>query len=70
MEKSVLEVNVDDLNTGGVYSLVKNVIENKDESVHIDIASIEKFDKQEHIDELNKYGTEVFWIGGRKNKVV
>ena len=70
MEKSVLEVNVDDLNTGGVYSLVKNVIENKDESVHIDIASIEKFDKQEHIDELNKYGTEVFWIGGRKNKVL
>ena len=43
MEERILEINVDDLHHGGVYSLVKSVIQNKDDSNIIDIASIEKF---------------------------
>ena len=44
---NVLEANVDDLCSGGVFSLVKNVIKNKDSAVHIDIAAIEEFEKKE-----------------------
>ena len=44
MSKKVLEVNVDDLNMGGVYGLVKNVIiNNNNKNIQIDIASIEHF---------------------------
>ena len=42
----VLEVNVDDLHTGGVYSLVKNVIEHSSKEIQIDIGAIEKFVNQ------------------------
>ena len=44
MISKVLEINVDDVGYGGVFSLVKNVIENKPESLEIDIAAIEKFE--------------------------
>lgn len=45
MEK-ILEVNVDDLYSGGVFSLVKNVIINKPHSLQMDIATFEKFEKK------------------------
>ena len=48
--KMVLEVNVDDLNMGGVYGLVKNVITNNfDRSIKIDIAAIEHFANTKNI---------------------
>lgn len=39
----VLEINVDDQHSGGVYSLVRNVIENRGEGITIDIDAIERF---------------------------
>ena len=46
----VLEVNVDDLHTGGVYSLVKNVIEHSSKEIQIDIGAIEKFVNQKNVE--------------------
>jgi glycosyltransferase involved in cell wall biosynthesis len=66
----VLEVNVDDNGHGGVYSLVKNVIEHKPEGLHIDIACQEPFEKQANIDALNALGTQVYYVGRPGNKVI
>lgn len=66
----VLEVNVDDNGHGGVYSLVKNVIEHKPEDLHIDIACQEPFEKQANIDTLNAMGTQVYYVGRPGNKIV
>lgn len=59
----VLEVNVDDLHTGGVYSLVKNVIEHSREDIQIDIAAIEKFVNQRNIEYFGALGSKVHYIG-------
>ena len=61
--KKVLEVNVDDLYSGGVFSLIKNVIANKQCDMEIDIASIEQFEKPSNVDELHSYGAHVHYIG-------
>ena len=45
----VLEVNVDDQGNGGVFSLIKSVIENKPDDLKIDIAALEPFEKKENI---------------------
>lgn len=66
----VLEINVDDIGNGGVYSLVKNVIENKPKSLQIDIACQEPFEKQENLDYLKKWGTTVHYVGHAGNKIV
>lgn len=68
--KKVLEINVDDLHAGGVFSLVKNVIINNKNDIKIDIASIEHFTNQSNIDLLNSYGSDVYFIGSDKNKLV
>ena len=47
----VLEVNVDDTGYGGVFSLVKGVIAQKEQGECIDIAAIEKFENQSNIDD-------------------
>lgn len=66
----VLEINVDDQGFGGVYSLVRNIIMNKPADIPIDIACIEEFEKQENIRELNSYGTNVFYVGYKGNKII
>lgn len=66
---NVLEANVDDLCSGGVFSLVKNVIKNKDSSLHIDIAAIEEFEKKENVETLSNYGCKVYYIGYKENKI-
>jgi len=68
MNTKVLEVNVDDLNMGGVFSLVKNVILNRDPDIQIDIAAIERFANVEHKRMFQKLGTEVYDIGYDGNK--
>lgn len=69
--KMVLEVNVDDLNMGGVYGLVKNVITNNfDRSIKIDIAAIEHFANTKNIELFNKRGTQVFYVGYDGNKLL
>ena len=65
----VLEVNVDDTGYGGVFSLVKGVIAQKQQGECIDIAAIEKFENQSNIDDLNKYGCKVNYIGFTGNKI-
>ena len=71
MEKKILEVNVDDLNMGGVYGLVKNVIiNNENRNIQIDIASIEHFANRANIDMFNSIGTHVFYVGYEGNKLL
>ena len=66
----VLEVNVDDNGYGGVYALVKNVIAHKPDSLQIDIACQEPFEKQENIDALNAMGTQIYYVGCSGNKII
>lgn len=66
----VLEINVDDQNSGGVFSLVKNVIINNKSEVQIDIAAIEAFENKENISLLNSFGCRVFQIGAQRNKLI
>lgn len=68
MVSKVLEINVDDLNMGGVFSLVKNVIIHNHDQIQIDIAAIEKFSSQENVQLFKKYGTEVYYVGYEENK--
>ena len=65
----VLEVNIDDQGNGGVYSLIKNVIENKPENLEIDIAALEPFENTSNIKYLNKLGTNVHYVGYMGNKL-
>ena len=59
----VLEINVDDVGLGGVYSLVSRVIRKKPEDMTIDIACIAPFENKANIKRLAKYGTRVHYIG-------
>lgn len=65
----VLEVNIDDQGNGGVYSLIKSVIENKPDNISIDIAALEPFDKKSNIKYLNNLGTHVYYVGYNGNKL-
>ena len=65
----VLEINVDDIGMGGVYSLVRNVIENCGDKIQIDIASIELFENKKNIEYLGKRGCRVFYVG-HPNKIL
>lgn len=66
----VLEVNVDDLNFGGVFMLIKNVIEHKDESFQLDIATIEGINIPSNKEFLEENGSDIFNIGSSKNKLL
>ena len=65
----VLEVNVDDQGNGGVFSLIKSVIENKPDDLQIDIAALEPFEKKENIRHLKNLGTRIFFAGYKGNKL-
>ena len=67
--KKILEVNVDDMGFGGVYSLVRNVILAKPAGTTLDIACIEPFEQQKNIDELADRGCMVHYVGYAGNKV-
>ena len=62
MMKRVLEVNVDDVGMGGVYSLVRNVIIHTPD-IQFDLACIIPFENQSHVDELKSYGCNVYCVG-------
>ncbi|MBQ3423756.1 MAG: glycosyltransferase [Clostridia bacterium] len=59
----VLEINVDDVGLGGVYALVSNVIKNSPGALRFDIACIVPFENSDHIDELERFGTGIHYIG-------
>ena len=65
----ILEVNVDDMGFGGVYSLVRNVILAKPGGTTLDIACIEPFEQQKNIDELAEHGCTVHYVGYAGNKI-
>lgn len=67
--KKILEVNVDDMGFGGVYSLVRNVILAKPAGMTLDIACIEPFEQQKNIDELAAHGCTVHYVGYAGNKI-
>ncbi|MCR5226132.1 MAG: glycosyltransferase [Eubacterium sp.] len=66
----VLEVNVDDHLYGGVYVLVKNIIANLPSDIKADIAALEPFDDNRHINELELYGSKVYYVGSKRNKIL
>lgn len=70
MQQKVLEINVDDLGFGGVFSLIKNVIINKHDDMKIDIACIEKFENLDNIKLMNQFGSDVYYVGYEKNKLL
>ena len=59
----ILEVNVDDISFGGVYSFVHNIIENRPVGAIVDIAAIEKFENADNIKELGALGCNVHYVG-------
>lgn len=67
----VLEVNVDDIGMGGVFSLVRNIIQQRDtEDLKIDIASIEQFENPNNIRNLAEYDCSVYYVGMTRNKTL
>ena len=66
----VLEVNVDDHLYGGVYVLVRNIIANLPSDITADIAALEPFDDDKHIEELESYGSRVNYVGSKRNKIL
>lgn len=66
----ILEVNVDDIGNGGVFSLVRNVIRNKPAGAVVDIAAIEPFERKENIDELARLGCSVHYVGRQGSKAL
>lgn len=68
-EIKVLEVNVSDRGNNGVYSLIRNVIQNKPQNLNIDIATFDKFENSKNIKELNKYNVNVIYLGSKGNKI-
>lgn len=68
MTNKVLEVNIDDLYMGGVFSLVKSVVENRPDDIQIDIASIEGFTNKGNIEKFKNCGSKVYYVGYAGNK--
>lgn len=67
----ILEVNVDDIGHGGVYSFVMNVLRHKkDENITMDFCAFEKFESQIHIQEIEKLGGHVYYAGYEGNKLL
>ncbi len=67
--KKILEVNVDDMGFGGVYSLVRSVVMACPEGTTLDIACIEPFEQQKNIEELEAHGCTVHYVGFAGNKI-
>lgn len=68
-DRHILEVNVDDIGRGGVYSLVINVIQHKSAHEKIDIASLEHFENEKDIEFLGNLGCKVYFVGHDGNKL-
>ena len=66
--KKVLEVNIDDRDSGGVYALIKNVISHNSSNIKIDIAAIEHFKNEDNIHYFESLNCSVFYVGYEGNK--
>jgi len=65
----VLEINVDDVGLGGVYSLVNSVIRNRPDDLKLDIACIAEFENPDNIAALNQMGTDVHYVGTKGGRL-
>lgn len=65
----VLQVNVDDLNYGGVYALIKEVVIRKPLSLQIDIFSIEGFQSKSNKKIFEDCGCKIVDIGNQSSKL-
>lgn len=70
MDIRILEVNVDDNGMGGVFSFVRNVIRGKDNSIKIDIASLEPFENERNLSDLKGYGCDVYYVGRKGSQLI
>lgn len=68
-ERAVLEVNVDDQNYGGVFSLVRSVVSNNDSGIRMDIAAIEKYEHRENVRFLQSFGCRLYYVGASCGKL-
>ena len=66
----ILEINVDDLNYGGVFSLIKSVVETRSQELKFDIASIEGFQDENNKKYFEQLGCRIFYVGCTKNKLL
>lgn len=68
--KRVLQVNVDDLGHGGVFSLVMNLQSHMPNDLVFDFCSIERFRQQENIDRITDKNGKYFCAGYEGNKLI
>lgn len=66
----ILEVNVDDIGMGGVFSLVRSVIMNKQAGATVDIAALEPFENPANEEALAEQGCTVHYVGRLGSKIL
>lgn len=66
----VLQINVDDLGFGGVFSFVMNINTHMNDSIVFDFCAIEKFQDKKNIDKIRKLGGKCWCVGYEGNKVI
>ena len=66
----ILQINVDDMGHGGVFSLVMNIFQNINFNIVFDICSVEPFQNHSNINRINKLGGEVYYVGYKGNKLL
>lgn len=66
----ILQINVDDVGCGGVFSLVMNIFENIKDNIVFDFCSIEKFQNDSNIERVKQMGGQVYCVGYEGNKLL
>ena len=66
----VLQINVDDLGYGGVFSLVFNMQQHMIPEVVFDYCAVEKFQNTENIKRIEELGGSVYCIAYEGNKIL
>ena len=69
-KKRILQVNVDDLGYGGVFSLVMNLLQHMPDDIIFDFCSIEEFQHEENIRRITERGGKYYCIGYQGNKII
>lgn len=71
-EKRILQVNVDQIDYGGVYALVMGIYKElrKHSDIQFDFCSFEKFQNPEEIKKIEAMGGHVYYIGYEGNKIL
>lgn len=70
VKKRILQVNVDDLGFGGVFSLVMNLQRHMPDGIVFDFCSIEKFQNTDNIKKITDRGGKYYCVGYHGNKII